>query len=142
MDIRVTRPTGPLAAPERLLAVMRTEVLTALPDVLERQPYRDLALHVPIIEIDLGQWPDEPVWSDVRYVLVQKLRAALAPYLPLREDVARTNPRPLDLPEDPGDVLQFAPPEPAAARLGAGARAVEADDAAATPEDALDRMKR
>lgn len=81
-EFDVTAPQGPMSAPETLLDVVRREVLPALADVLEAPEWKGLNLTAEHIEIDLGVWPDDPVWSDVRYVLGVKLRAALELYVP------------------------------------------------------------
>ena len=78
----VTSPTGPLSSPETLLAALRCEILPALSDVLDAPEWAGITIEAEHIEIDLGHWPDDPVWSDVRYVLATKLRYALADYLP------------------------------------------------------------
>ncbi|WP_436398462.1 contractile injection system tape measure protein [Roseobacter sp. S98] len=80
-EIAVTAADGPLSSPERLLAAVRNEILPALSQVLERAPWTNAGISVPALEIDLGDWPDDPVWSEVRWLLAQRLEAALTPYL-------------------------------------------------------------
>ncbi|WP_227270641.1 contractile injection system tape measure protein [Roseobacter weihaiensis] len=76
----VTAARGPLSSPERLLAALRQEVLPALSEVLEAPDWADTDVQVSHLEIDLGDWPDDPIWSEVRQVLALKLRAALGPF--------------------------------------------------------------
>jgi len=89
-QFEVSAPCGPLSSPERLLAAVRQELLPALSDALDDGTWEDIPLYAPHIEIDIGDWPDDPVWSDIRYVLVTKLRAALEGY-------AVSNTEPLDV---------------------------------------------
>lgn len=81
-DFHVTSPKGPLSSPETLLAAVRREILPALSDVLDSPEWQGITIRAEQIDIDLGHWPEDPVWSDVRYVLATKLRYALADYLP------------------------------------------------------------
>lgn len=76
----VTAARGPLSSPERLLTALRQEVLPALSEVLEEPDCADIDVQVSHVEIDLGDWPDDPIWSEVRQVLVLKLRAALGQF--------------------------------------------------------------
>lgn len=76
-DLRVTDPDGPLSSPELLLQALRREVLPVLSEVLEGPRAAGLDVFIPVIEIDLGRWPDDPVWSDLRRCLAARLSAAL-----------------------------------------------------------------
>ena len=80
-NFNVTAAQGKLSAPELLLAITRSQILPALSDLLESPPYSELVLTLAHVEIDLGRWPDDPNWPDVRHVLTQKLRAILDPHL-------------------------------------------------------------
>ncbi|WP_300038641.1 contractile injection system tape measure protein [uncultured Roseobacter sp.] len=80
-DFEVTAPRGPLSSPEQLLDAVRREILPALSDLLESPSWRDIDIQVPQIEIDLGDWPDDPVWSEVRWFLARRLETALAPWV-------------------------------------------------------------
>lgn len=81
-EFHVTAPDGPLSSPELLLQALRREVLPVLPQVLESPPLSQADIHVPSLDIDLGHWPDDPDWADLRKVFAHKLRLALLPYLP------------------------------------------------------------
>lgn len=81
VEFHVTSPNGLLSSPELLLQALRREVLPALPQVLESPPLDLADIHVPSVEIDLGEWPDDPDWADLRAVLAHKLRLALMPHL-------------------------------------------------------------
>lgn len=78
----VTAPRGPMSSPERLLNTLRQNLLPVLSEVLDAPEWQGIELTVAHIEIDLGDWPDDPVWSDVRYVFARKLRSALEQHLP------------------------------------------------------------
>ncbi|MFV0299881.1 MAG: contractile injection system tape measure protein [Paracoccus sp. (in: a-proteobacteria)] len=79
-DFRVAASAGRLASPELLLQALRREILPVLSEVLETGPLASAEARVPRLEIDLGQWPDEPDWPDLRRVFARKLRQALSPY--------------------------------------------------------------
>lgn len=81
-EFHVTAPDGPLSSPELLLQALRQEVLPVLPQVLESPPLSQADIHVPSLDIDLGHWPDDPDWADLRAVFAHKLRLALLSYLP------------------------------------------------------------
>ena len=92
VDFHVTAPDGPLSSPEMLLQALRREILPVLSEVLEAPPFATVDVDIAQLEIDLGRWPDDPDWSDLRLVMGHKLRQALAPYLtaPLPRDAANT----------------------------------------------------
>ncbi|MEM9578128.1 MAG: contractile injection system tape measure protein [Pseudomonadota bacterium] len=79
-EFDVGAPNGPLSSPEKLLAAVRQELLPALSEVLDDPEMQALEIDAPLVEIDLGTWPDDPTWPEVRYVLALKLRQALAAY--------------------------------------------------------------
>ncbi len=79
-EFEVGAPNGPLSSPEKLLAAVRQEILPALSEVLDDPEMAALQIDAPLVEIELGAWPDDPIWSDVRYVLALKLRHALEAY--------------------------------------------------------------
>lgn len=85
-DFHVTAPQGPLSSPEMLLQALRREILPVLSEVLESEPLIGLELRIPLLEIDLGHWPDDPRWADLRADFAYKLRLALARYLPSQRD--------------------------------------------------------
>ncbi len=87
-DFHVTAPHGPLSSPELLLQALRREILPVLSEVLESAPLIDLNLRIPRLEIDLGHWPDDPRWADLRADFAYKLRQALALYPGAGGDVA------------------------------------------------------
>ncbi|WP_298841261.1 contractile injection system tape measure protein [uncultured Roseobacter sp.] len=77
----ITAAQGPLSSPEQLLAAVRKEILPALSEVLDHPRWSEVTLYAPQIDIDLGDWPDDPVWSEVRWILAHKLEAALSRFL-------------------------------------------------------------
>ncbi|MBU3030126.1 contractile injection system tape measure protein [Paracoccus marinaquae] len=81
-ELRVTARSGPLASPESLLQALQREILPVLSDVLDRPPLASADARIPRIEIELGQWPEDPDWPALREVFDRLLREALAPYLP------------------------------------------------------------
>ncbi|MFK7762661.1 MAG: contractile injection system tape measure protein [Roseobacter sp.] len=83
-DFDVFAPRGPFSAPETLLTTIRQELLPALSDVLDAPEWQEISVTAPLVEIDLGDWPDDPVWADVRRVLSHKLRQALQAHVNLR----------------------------------------------------------
>lgn len=115
-DIRVTAPQGPLSSPERLLAALRAEVLPVLSSVLEAPPFSTSQITLDALEIDLGTWPDDPFWPDVRRHFAQELRAALTPYLQTPEP-SSTPARQHDLPKPAHGFLAALAPLPAVDQL-------------------------
>ncbi|MEP4958797.1 MAG: contractile injection system tape measure protein [Roseobacter sp.] len=90
-ELEVTAMEGPISSPETLLQAVRNEVLPALSQVLDAPEWYGIDLRAERIEIDLGVWPDDPVWSDVRYVLATKLRHVLMDYLRLNANTTGLN---------------------------------------------------
>ena len=81
VDFRVASHDGPLSSPELLLQALRREILPVLSEVLESGPLATSDAQIAMLEIDLGTWPEDPDWRDLRWVLAHKLRLALAPHL-------------------------------------------------------------
>lgn len=124
-EFEVTAAEGPLSAPETLLAAVRREILPALSDVLDAPPWCDLDISIDQIEIDLGDWPDDPVWSEVRYVLAHKLEAALKRHPVRAPKHAPQFPQTTAAPEYAPDLQSATPPAQAnlTAQQGATGRA-------------------
>ncbi len=76
-NFHVTALRGPLSSPEMLLAAVKREILPALSQVLERAEWQNVDLDIAKVEIDLGDWPGDPIWSEVRHLLALKLQLAL-----------------------------------------------------------------
>ncbi|TCP40191.1 hypothetical protein [Rhodovulum marinum] len=83
-EIHVARPRGPLSAPDLLLTALRRELLPALAPCLDGPRLAGQAVQVDRLEIDLGDWPDDPDWDAVRAAFRAALESALAPYLHAR----------------------------------------------------------
>lgn len=81
IDFAVASDTGPLGTPESILFKTRAHLLPALERVLEGPALRGASASVEVLEIDLGDWPENPSWSDVSRVFSEQLLAALQPYL-------------------------------------------------------------
>ncbi len=77
----VASARGPLASPDRILAALRRELLPALDAYLHEERLAGASAEVPRIEIDLGDWPEDPDWSALRDAFRNKLESALAPFL-------------------------------------------------------------
>ncbi|MEM9637800.1 MAG: hypothetical protein AAGA94_09150, partial [Pseudomonadota bacterium] len=72
---------GPMSSPERLAQQIRIELLPALTEVFGDRTVAVSEAQIAALEIDLGQWPADPHWPDVRREFRTRLLAALAPYL-------------------------------------------------------------
>ncbi|GFE50695.1 hypothetical protein So717_24480 [Roseobacter cerasinus] len=80
-EFEVTSQGSPLAAPETLAQKVRLELLPALEDVFAHPQTTGHDAVIEALEIDLGDWPDNPDWSAVRLCLRERMLSALAPYL-------------------------------------------------------------
>ncbi|MCB1313650.1 MAG: hypothetical protein KDK29_18005 [Sedimentitalea sp.] len=77
----VASARGPLASPDRILSALRQELLPALDALLHDERLAGASAEVPRVEIDLGDWPEDPDWSALRDTFRDKLESALAPFL-------------------------------------------------------------
>lgn len=83
---------SPLGAPERMVQALRLEILPALSDVLETGPLAQASARADSLTIDLGSWPADPDWHEVRRVFAARLEEALAPYLEPANDATAAAP--------------------------------------------------
>lgn len=123
---------GPLSAPETLLTTVRQELLPVLSDVLDAPEWQEISVTAPLIEIDLGDWPDDPDWADVRRVLSlklwQALQAHISPQRRFYPDAATSTSVRGDEQDSLNNPLNIAPFANAAGPLGSGADTVIKND--------------
>ncbi|MBW4706647.1 hypothetical protein KX928_02495 [Roseobacter sp. YSTF-M11] len=81
VDFAISGTEGPLGTPETLAQQVKSQLLPVVPDVLEDSSRAGLTAQIEMLEIDLGHWPEDPSWPDVRATFRDRLSAALAPYL-------------------------------------------------------------
>ncbi|TCM86118.1 contractile injection system tape measure protein [Rhodovulum steppense] len=81
VEFAATSARGPLSTPEALLAAIRRELLPALDESLHRLGAVGLSAEVERLELDLGSFPADPDWNEVRAAFREALETALAPYL-------------------------------------------------------------
>jgi len=93
-EFHVAGSSGPLAAPEALLGLLRRELLDEL-DLCLHGRFAGVSAEVEALDLDLGTWPEDPDRDALRAAFRERLEAALAPYLrkdPAAPDVAPAMP--------------------------------------------------
>ncbi|MDW3223292.1 MAG: contractile injection system tape measure protein [Paracoccaceae bacterium] len=103
IDFDVVSGNGPLATPEAILSHTRTQLLPVLEQVLEDLSDSGAQARAEVLEIDLGDWPEDPIWSDVRRSFSEKLLSALRPYLrsPRKTEFATDEDAKADVADEP-----------------------------------------
>ena len=105
-----------LGTPEKLLMAVRAELLDVIDTTLAETARRHGDVAVERIEIDLGDFPDPPDWTQVRARLRERLLGELAPHaglpvVPDHDTTARTGAdSPDTLPPTSGDPRNTLPP--------------------------------
>lgn len=81
VDFTVRDAGGQMSAPEDVLMQTRMQLLPELEACLDAPPFDGASARAEVVEIELGDWPADPDWVQVRKRFREALWSALGPYL-------------------------------------------------------------